>query len=153
MAEEVGNRAVLFILRAASRVGDWPLSVVVGLLLWLTQGFRTMAVWTVASVGAVALQSLLKRVCARTRPCERPDGPPRRAPVPDKGSFPSGHTLHAVMGALVVAHLMPALTVPFVVIALLVAASRVVLGVHYPSDVAAGACLGLIFGSLAVVCL
>jgi undecaprenyl-diphosphatase len=71
--------------------------------------------------------------------------------VPDKGSFPSGHTLHAVMGALVVAHLMPALTVPFAVIALLVAASRVVLGVHYPSDVAAGACLGLIFGSLSVL--
>jgi undecaprenyl-diphosphatase len=146
VAEEVGNRALVSILRAASRLGDWPLSVAVGLMLLAGPGLRAMLIWTAASVSAVIIQCALKKLCARTRPCERPDGPPQRAPIPDKGSFPSGHTLHAIMGLVTVAHLLPVLTPVFAVIALLVATSRVVLGVHYPSDVVAGACMGLLFG-------
>ena len=64
----------------------------------------------------------------------RSGGPPQRAPIPDSGSFPSGHTLHATLSA--------------VVVALLVGASRVTLGVHYPSDVAAGAALGGLLGAV-----
>jgi undecaprenyl-diphosphatase len=146
MAEEVGNRALVFILRAASKVGDWPLSVAVGLMLLAGPGPRAMVIWTAASVSAVIIQCALKKLCARTRPCERLDGPPQRAPIPDKGSFPSGHTLHAIMGLVVVTHALPAVTPVFAVIALLVATSRVVLGVHYPSDVVAGASMGLLFG-------
>jgi undecaprenyl-diphosphatase len=148
MAEEVGNRSVLFIFRAASRLGDWPLSVFVGFLLWSIHGSRIVLLWTAVSVAAVGLQTALKRLCSRLRPCERPDGPPQRAPIPDKGSFPSGHTLHAVMAAMAMVHFIPVLALPFVVVALVVGCSRVVLGVHYPSDVAAGASMGLLFGSI-----
>jgi undecaprenyl-diphosphatase len=148
VAEEVGNRVVVVVLRVASRIGDWPLSVAVGLLLLATHGVGVMTLWTAASVGAVAIQTFIKRLFTRIRPCERPDGPPQRAPVPDKGSFPSGHTLHAVMGAVVISQLLPALTPLFVAIAVLVAVSRVALGVHYPSDVAAGGAFGAIFGVL-----
>jgi undecaprenyl-diphosphatase len=147
-AEEVGNRFVLLVLRAASRIGDWPLSVIVGLTLLVAFGARTMLLWAAASIGAVALQSAVKRLCARTRPCDHPGGPPQRAPIPDKGSFPSGHTLHAAMATLVTASLLPVLAVPIGLIAALIAISRVVLGVHYPSDVAAGATLGVTFGSI-----
>ena len=152
-AEEVGNRFVLLLLRGASTVGDWPLSVMVGLVLLVTLGGRAMALWAAASLGAVALQSTVKRMCARIRPCDRPGGPPQRAPIPDRGSFPSGHTLHAVMATLVMARLTPMLAVPFALIAILIAISRVVLGVHYPSDVAAGATLGVAFGSILAVVL
>jgi undecaprenyl-diphosphatase len=147
-AERVGNRFVVSVLRAASRLGDWPLSVVVGLVLLITSGLRAMALWAATSVAAVLLQSAIKRLCARTRPCDHPYGPPQRAPIPDRGSFPSGHTLHAVMATLVLASLAPILTVPFALIAVLIAISRVALGVHYPSDVAAGAALGVIFGTI-----
>jgi undecaprenyl-diphosphatase len=149
LAEEVGNRFVLAVLCAASRVGDWGLSVLVGLVLYAGHGRRAMAAWTAASLTAVALQCLLKRLSARTRPCERPGGPPQRVPIPDKGSFPSGHTLHAVMAAVVIGQLVPALVLPFLCLAVLVATSRVALGVHYPSDVLAGGALGVIFGLLA----
>lgn len=57
-------------------------------------------------------------------------------------SFPSGHTLHAVSFTILFTHYEPALlavTAPF---AVLVATSRVVLGLHYPSDVMAGALIG-----------
>lgn len=144
----ISGRAVLAVFRTASRLGDWPLSVVVALLLGATFGWRHLAAWTAASLLAVGLQKQLKHRCARIRPCERPDGPPQRAPIPDAGSFPSGHTLHAVMAAVVIANLVPVLALGFVALALTIAASRVVLGVHYPSDVAAGGALGALLGSL-----
>lgn len=148
LAEDVGNRFTLLVLRAASRLGDWGLSVLVGLLLLALHGRRALAAWTAASLAAVALQCLLKRLSARARPCERPGGPPQRVPIPDKGSFPSGHTLHAVMAVVVIAQIEPALTLPFLCLAGLVATSRVALGVHYPSDVLAGGALGVVFGVL-----
>jgi len=148
LAEDISNRFVLLVLRAASRLGDWGLSVLVGVLLLALHGLRVLAAWIAASLAAVVLQCLLKRLSARARPCERPGGPPQRAPIPDKGSFPSGHTLHAVMAATVVAQLEPALTLPFLCLAGLVATSRVALGVHHPSDVLAGGALGVVFGSL-----
>jgi len=142
----VGTWAVA-VLRSASRIGDWPLSVVVGLLLAATHGMHALTVWTIASLTAVVAQKQLKGRCRRLRPCERPDGPPQRAPIPDKGSFPSGHTLHAVMAAVVVTQLMPVLAMGFIVLAALIGVSRVALGVHFPSDVAAGAALGVLFAT------
>lgn len=60
----------------------------------------------------------------------------------DRFSFPSGHTLHAVAFSLVAAGYYPGLSVPLAVFSLLIAMSRVVLGLHYPSDVIAGAAIG-----------
>ena len=63
-------------------------------------------------------------------------------PPLDRYSFPSGHTLHAVCFTWqAVAHF-PALAWVLVPMAALIAASRVVLGLHYPSDVIAGAGVG-----------
>ncbi len=60
----------------------------------------------------------------------------------DRFSFPSGHTLHAVAFTLVALAYHPALAWLLLPFTLLVAASRVVLGLHYPSDVLVGALLG-----------
>jgi undecaprenyl-diphosphatase len=68
----------------------------------------------------------------------------------DKYSFPSGHTLHAVSFTLMLAHYSPALWPALVGFTVLVALSRVILGLHYPTDVAAGALLG---GTLATASL
>ncbi len=149
-AQKVCNRALLALFRSVSRLGDWPLSVIVGLALLSIHGWRPFAEWTVVSILAVVIQKQLKNRYRRLRPCERPEGPPQRAPIPDHGSFPSGHTLHAVMAAVVTASLIPAIAPVFLLIALLIAMSRVVLGVHYPSDVIAGAVLGGILASITV---
>jgi undecaprenyl-diphosphatase len=70
----------------------------------------------------------------------------------DRYSFPSGHTLHAVSFAILYGSFVPQLLWILVPFALLIGLSRVVLGLHYPSDVLAGAALGalLAIASLSV---
>lgn len=60
----------------------------------------------------------------------------------DQFSFPSGHTLHAVAFSIVAVSYFPGLFWLVAPFALLVALSRPILGLHYPSDVLAGAALG-----------
>jgi undecaprenyl-diphosphatase len=150
-AKAVCSQALLLLFRGVSRLGDWPLSVIVGLSLLAIHGWRPFVGWTVASIVGVVIQKQLKNRYGRLRPCQRPEGPPQRAPIPDHGSFPSGHTLHAVMAAVVTASMLPAVFPFFILTALLIAMSRVVLGVHYPSDVAAGAALGGILASILLI--
>jgi undecaprenyl-diphosphatase len=65
----------------------------------------------------------------------------------DAFSFPSGHTLHAVAFTLVALGYWPWLASLLVPFTLLTATSRVALGLHYPSDVIAGAALGAAIGA------
>lgn len=75
----------------------------------------------------------------------------RRGTAPlDLYSFPSGHTLHAVAFSSVSVSYYPGLVWLVLPFAALVAMSRVVLGLHFPSDVAAGAVIGLLLARLIV---
>jgi undecaprenyl-diphosphatase len=60
----------------------------------------------------------------------------------DEYSFPSGHTMHAVAFTLLAVVAFPGLAWVLVPFTVLVALSRLVLALHYPSDVLAGAVLG-----------
>lgn len=65
-------------------------------------------------------------------------------------SFPSGHTMRAFALAFVASKLWPNLTIPLYIFSGLIAFSRIYLGQHYPSDVLAGAVIGLLVGYLTV---
>ena len=61
----------------------------------------------------------------------------------DQFSFPSGHTLHAVIFTLVAIHYYPMLAIGLIPFTILIGLSRPVLGLHYPSDVLVGALIGI----------
>ncbi len=111
--------------------------------LFASRGFYVFAV---LAFSGIAVQ-IVKHVVGRARPYLIDlDGPFHFDFFSLKAveaSFPSGHTttVFAVLAALTL--LWPRLGPAFLIVALPVAASRIVLGAHYPSDVFAGACLGL----------
>lgn len=128
-----------------SRLGDGIFWYALMLALLIIQGQTALpAVARMLAVGAVAL-TLYKWLKARTirpRPCAQHHHIRSSVAPLDEYSFPSGHTLHAVSFSIVAISHYPKLAwlvAPFTV---LVALSRMVLGLHYPSDVLAGALLG-----------
>jgi undecaprenyl-diphosphatase len=113
-------------------------------LLVLHRAAAVLPVLHMVFVGAVCTASykMIKRGMVRPRPYQRLSSIAPGAPVLDTFSFPSGHTLHAVAFTLVACGYYPALAALLVPFTVLTAASRVVLGLHYPSDVLAGAAIG-----------
>lgn len=68
----------------------------------------------------------------------------------DEYSFPSGHTLQAVSFSIVAVAWFPLLAAPLIAFTIVVGLSRVVLGLHYPTDVLAGALIGTALGAFSV---
>jgi undecaprenyl-diphosphatase len=131
--------------RAVSRLGDGPFWLALIATVALVDGERGRDVaLQLAACGLVAalLYRGLKRWTRREQPYRR-DRAIRAWIAPlDEYSFPSGHTLHAVSFTSIAIANYPVLAWGLVPFALSVAASRVVLGVHYPSDVLAAAGIG-----------
>jgi undecaprenyl-diphosphatase len=112
----------------------------------------SVAALHMALVGVVAamLYRALKRWTRRPRPFRaHGDIVPYVLPL-DEFSFPSGHALHAVSFTLIALAYFPVLAPVLVPFTLMVAMSRVVLGLHYPSDVLAASAIGLGLGSLSL---
>ena len=101
-----------------------------------------------ATWGANAAAVLASRLIGRPRPCER--GRPAVVDCPDSPSLPSNHAASAAAGALTLGHFAPRLRPLLVTAAAAVAASRVRVGVHHPSDVAAGAVVGALGAAVAL---
>ncbi|HEY1491391.1 MAG TPA: phosphatase PAP2 family protein [Steroidobacteraceae bacterium] len=133
------------IFQLASRLGDgivWYVLLAVLPLLYGSVALRPVLAMAVTGASGVVLYSLLKRVCVRERPFITHAAIDRAAAPLDRYSFPSGHTLHAVCFSWQASAHFPELVWILLPLAALIAASRVVLGLHYPSDVLAGAALG-----------
>lgn len=141
------RHALMRLLRLVSRLGDGVFWYVLIGLLALFCGTRGLhAAIHMSLVGAVSatLYRVLKRWTRRPRPFRtHADITAYIAPL-DEFSFPSGHTLHAVGFTLVAVAWFPWLAALLVPFALLVALSRVALGVHYPSDVLAATIIGFL---------
>ena len=95
-----------------------------------------------AGAAGLVIYKYLKERLVRERPFVSHGSIRCSAPPMDRYSFPSGHTLHAVSFCIIVTSHFPMLAWLVVPFATLVALSRVILGLHYPSDVIAGAVIG-----------
>lgn len=89
------------------------------------------------------LVQLVKRRVLRARPSLGAEKA-AHVEIPDRFSFPSGHSCAAMSVAFAYAVAMPSLSVPLVLASTLVGFSRVRLGVHYPGDVVAGQAIALL---------
>ena len=149
-----GSTALLRGAQAVTLLGD-PIGItvaaaVLALVLWRRGHGRLAAYVVAARVGAIVLSQGLKHLVDRARPVF--DAPVAEALGP---SFPSGHALgSAVFWATCAVLVMPRVRQPLLVlagavaVAVLVAASRVLLGVHFLSDVTGGLLLGLGWAAL-----
>jgi undecaprenyl-diphosphatase len=151
-------------LLRAVYAGDWPPAWVTVLLavsflgsgwmlLGLLPGFavRSWRRWSLATLLTLALTSgavsILKAATNRVRPCNAIAWA-HTLPIdlPSDGSFPSGHAAGSFAFVMFVWGFKPKVALFLLPVACLIALSRVALGVHHPSDVAAGAALGSLIG-------
>lgn len=89
---------------------------------------------------------LLKNIVARDRPCWINESVTMLVAVPKDFSFPSGHSMTAFASAVILLHVDKRFGIPALILAFLLAFSRLYLYVHFPSDVLAGALIGCTIG-------
>src|SRR6266849_534257 len=149
-------RWIRYWMIAATRIGDGWLCYSLGFILLIAGGPNRYA--AVCAAGSAALAGVfvfkaLKKISHRQRPCHLEPHCWSRVLPPDQFSFPSGHTMTACSIALVISDFYPVREGALYFLAASIAVSRVVLGMHFLSDVLAGAVLGSGLGVTAVVVL
>lgn len=133
------------ISRYLSKTGDGQLYTLVILATLLAEGFKSsfLQAMLLALLFERPTYFILKNGFKRNRP-EAALKNFRSVITPsDKFSFPSGHTSAAFMMATVITYFFPFLMAPLFCWASLVGFSRVVLGVHFPTDTLMGVVLGV----------
>lgn len=147
------QQAVCFFFKAVNWLANGKFWY--ALMLALLLAFRGMAVPAVLHMVATGLTCTflykwLKRRTLRPRPYQVDTNIFCATPPLDQFSFPSGHTLHAFAFSIVAIAYYPWLAWLLLPFTLLTALSRVVLGLHYPSDVLAGAAIGSVVAASAL---
>ena len=127
-----------------SKLGDGPFWVLLMIAIGLTtpDAGNLPVVLIGASLFNLVVYKLMKGQTLRNRPCTTWEAINPGTPALDHYSFPSGHTLHAVTITLLCLSTLPLLGAFLVPIMVMIAVSRVILGLHYPSDVLVASGIG-----------
>jgi undecaprenyl-diphosphatase len=130
---------------AATRAGDGWLWYLTGLTVLLFGGNERLT--AIAAAGSAAMVGIgiftaLKKLSGRRRPCEIEPHCWATLLPPDQFSFPSGHTITAFAVSVTLGSFYPALFPALLFFAFSIAISRILLGMHFLSDVVVGALLG-----------
>ncbi len=142
-------RWIRYWMIAATRLGDgwlWYSLAAILLLFGGPQRFAAVSTATLAATVGVGVFKLLKKLSHRQRPCQLEPHCWSKVLPPDKFSFPSGHTMTAFSIALVISYFYHGVELAVFFFACSIAISRIVLGMHFLSDVLAGAILGIGLG-------
>ena len=127
--------------------GGWTLLLLLPLLV--QRATRAASLWLLTAVVlSSGATSLIKQIVGRVRPCDALAWCAAiNIPSPGGHSFPSGHAAGSFAFAAFAAVRVPRWSAPALIYAAIVAWSRCVLGVHYPSDVLIGSLLGAAIGA------
>ena len=133
----------------ATRGGDgwlWYIMTAAILLLGGVARYRAVGSAGLAAALGIVLFLWLKRLTGRKRPCHIEPHCWARLLPPDQFSFPSGHSITAFAVSVPLSLFYPTLMIGLLFCAASVAASRVLLGMHFLSDVLVGSLLGASLG-------
>ncbi len=137
--------------KVVSRLGDGVFWYsLMALMLCLDQAHALFPVTHMAATGLIGtvIYKWLKVRTLRPRPFNVHQQISLRSIPLDQFSFPSGHTLHAVIFSMVAIHYYPALAIVLIPFTILIGLSRPILGLHYPSDVLVGGLIGILISMI-----
>lgn len=132
-----------------SHSGDGLLYLILPSLYWLIDPVQGRTFFVIASVAFVierVMYYALKKNLKRRRPPAAIPGFRSLVTPSDEFSFPSGHTSGAFLFVTLCVLWFGAIALPLYLWASLVGLSRVLLGVHFPGDILAGATIGITVG-------
>jgi undecaprenyl-diphosphatase len=141
------------VIKMISATGDGYVYLIMGLLLWAfepSDGALFLYTGLLAYAMELPLYLMLKQLFRRQRPADVLNALNVQVKPLDKFSLPSGHSAAAFLMATLVFHFYPVSGVIAYMWAGLIALSRVLLGVHYPGDILAGAVLGIAISILSI---
>ncbi len=147
------RHAVSRFFKLISRMGDGWFWYGMILFVWALYGTTVLPLLihvSLTSLVGLAIYKLLKNKTLRPRPYQVHQAIMLGERPLDHFSFPSGHTLHAVLFTIMLGVSFPLLLPVLLPFMLLVAASRVILGLHYPTDVIVGAAIGAMLAVLSL---
>ncbi len=132
-----------------SRLGDgvfWYSLIAFLVYLNGREGITQAVQLVLTGLTGVLIYKFLKEKLVRERPFIQCDSIQQAAPALDRYSFPSGHTIHAFSFSILFSYYLPEVAALVWGFTVLIGMSRLILGLHYPSDVLAGALLGSVLG-------
>jgi undecaprenyl-diphosphatase len=135
----------------ATRGGDgwlWYVMIFAILLFGGPDRFKAVSAACMAAGTGIAIFIVLKRRTGRRRPCSLEPHCWSQLLPPDQFSFPSGHSITAFAMAVSVGLFYPSLMAGLLFVAFSIAISRILLGMHFLSDVVVGSGIGATLGYL-----
>jgi undecaprenyl-diphosphatase len=142
-------RPVRVFMLTMSRLGNGWLWYSLGVFLLIWGGkerYRAFLAGALAALVAIFVFQRVKPLCRRRRPCELEPHCWAIITPPDRFSFPSGHAMTSFAIAITVGSFYPQYQPCLITVATLIALSRIVLGMHYVTDIVVGALFGAVIG-------
>lgn len=143
-----------FLMTAISTIGNGgAIWIVAAIIMLATKKYRKLGIkLTIGLIlGLILGNIVMKNLIARPRPCWIFENIDMLVSVPKDFSFPSGHTLASFTSAFILVAENRKMGIPALIVAILMAFSRIYLFVHFPTDIFGGIILsGIIFGMLKI---
>ena len=120
--------------------------IVIGVVLCVSKKYRRggMQMLSAELLSFIVGNLIIKNMVDRLRPCQIDETVSLIVKIPFDSSFPSGHTLNGITAAVTLMFIDKRMGIPAIVLAVLIAFSRMYNFMHFPTDVLAGAVLGVV---------